>query len=103
MTTDEAAEMAALPTQLRDDAGYLERVAPGGWYIEMANRLRRAATFIERSTAPTGEMVMVPREPTLEMVRAGNNAYWNQRPNAEYVWRAMLSSSPHPTPEGDKP
>lgn len=57
--------------------------------------------FAQPPAPPTGEMVMVPREPTDEMMNAGFKAiskaigYWG----IKVIWRAMLASSPHPTPE----
>lgn len=50
----------------------------------------------DTAPAESGDWVMVPREPTAAMVNAGNDAYWNQRPNALHVYRAMLASAPQP-------
>lgn len=82
---------------------HVEKGAKGGWYYTDAElaALLSAARDEGRAEGLGGEWVMVPREPTREMLKAAGDyadecarENYGGAPDAEGVWDAMITAAP---------
>ena len=72
-----------------------------GW-IAMRHKLRKAAELLRALEQPASAagvegMVMVPREPTRDMILEGLKAGdWRKQGRVQNIWNAMLAAAPKP-------
>lgn len=92
----------------RDDLTVTNAPAAIRTWADMLEQARPAPTADKaaalRATTGEGEWVMVPREPTEAMLRAGVDAAINAAPNrwCPPAYRAMLAAAPAPNKEANR-
>lgn len=85
----------------KDEVRWLARIGCNTFSVEMVAKLLSAARDEGRAEGLGGEWVMVPREPTREMLKAAGDyadecarLNYGGAPDAEGVWDAMITAAP---------